>query len=58
MAKCPPTGPGLNRFYHEYPVLAEENHERRTYLLWMTDYFRAQLERTLGVLGIEVPQYM
>jgi hypothetical protein len=24
----------------------------------MTDYFRAQLERTLGVLGIEVPEYM
>jgi hypothetical protein len=24
----------------------------------MTDYFRRQLERTLGVLGIEVPTYM
>jgi len=24
----------------------------------MTTYFRAQLEHTLGVLGIEVPEYM
>jgi hypothetical protein len=24
----------------------------------MTNYFRAQLERTLGVLGIAVPEYM
>ena len=32
--------------------------EKKTFLLWMTDYFRAQLERTLDVLGIEVPEYM
>jgi arginyl-tRNA synthetase len=48
----------FNNFYHEYPVLTEENREKRTFLLWMTDYFRAQLERTLGVLGIAAPEYM
>jgi len=48
----------FNNFYHGYPVLTEENREKRTFLLWMTDYFRAQLERTLGVLGIQVPEYM
>jgi arginyl-tRNA synthetase len=48
----------FNNFYHGYPVLAEENRERRTFLLWMTDYFRRQLERTLGVLGIDLPAYM
>ncbi|HXF27780.1 MAG TPA: arginine--tRNA ligase [Bryobacteraceae bacterium] len=48
----------FNVFYHEYPVLHEESRERRIFLLWMTDYFRAQLERTLAVLGIEVPEYM
>jgi arginyl-tRNA synthetase len=48
----------FNTFYHDYQVLAEENREKRTFLLWMTDYFRAQLERTLGVLGIAVPDYM
>ncbi len=48
----------FNNFYHGYPVLTEENREKRTFLLWMTDYFRAQLERTLDVLGIAVPEYM
>jgi arginyl-tRNA synthetase len=48
----------FNTFYHEYPVLAEENHEKKVFLLWMTQYFRQQLVRTLGVLGIDVPEYM
>ncbi|MGH9628960.1 MAG: arginine--tRNA ligase, partial [Bryobacteraceae bacterium] len=48
----------FNNFYHSYPVLAEENRERRTFLLWMTNYFSSQLQRTLWVLGIEVPPYM
>ncbi len=48
----------FNNFYHSYQVLTEENRERRTFLLWMTDYFGVQLERTLGVLGIAVPKYM
>ena len=48
----------FNNFYHAYPVIHEENAERRAFLLWMTGYLRAQLERTLAVLGIEVPVYM
>jgi len=48
----------FNNFYHGYQVLTEENQEKRTFLLWMTDYFRAQIERTLSVLGIAVPDYM
>jgi arginyl-tRNA synthetase len=48
----------FNNFYHGYQVLTEENPERRTFLLWLTDYVRAQLERTLAVLGISVPAYM
>jgi arginyl-tRNA synthetase len=48
----------FSNFYHEFPVLSETDREKKTFLLWMTDYFRAQLERTLAVLGIEVPQYM
>ncbi|HEV2689863.1 MAG TPA: DALR anticodon-binding domain-containing protein [Bryobacteraceae bacterium] len=47
-----------SNFYHSYPVLTEENREKRTFLLWMTTYFRSQLERTLGVLGIAIPEYM
>jgi arginyl-tRNA synthetase len=48
----------FSNFYHEFPVLSESNPEKKTFLLWMTDYFRSQLERTLAVLGIEVPEYM
>ena len=48
----------FNTFYHDYRVLDEADAEKRTFLLWMTDYFRTQLERTLEVLGIEVPEYM
>ncbi len=48
----------FSNFYHEFPVLTESDPEKKTFLLWMTDYFRAQLERTLDVLGIQVPEYM
>jgi arginyl-tRNA synthetase len=48
----------FGNFYHEFPVLSETDREKKTFLLWMTDYFRSQLERTLAVLGIEVPEYM
>jgi arginyl-tRNA synthetase len=48
----------FNNFYHQYPIIHEENREKKVFLLWMTDFFRRQLERTLGILGIEVPEYM
>ncbi len=48
----------FNNFYHAYPVISEENRERKVFLLWLTGYVRDQLERTLAVLGIEVPEYM
>jgi arginyl-tRNA synthetase len=49
----------FNAFYHDYPILAEENPEKRTFLLWLAVYFKEQLERTLEqVLGIPVPDYM
>jgi arginyl-tRNA synthetase len=47
-----------SNFYHEYPVLSETDFEKKSFLLWMTKYFLEQLEKTLGVLGIEVPTYM
>jgi arginyl-tRNA synthetase len=48
----------FNNFYHGYQVLSEENREKRLFLLWITDYVRGQLQRTLAVLGIAVPEYM
>jgi arginyl-tRNA synthetase len=48
----------FNNFYHQYPVIHEQDREKKVFLLWMTDFFQAQLERTLDVLGIETPPYM
>ena len=48
----------FNNFYHQYQVLSEPDRERKIFLLWMTDFFREQLERTLAVLGIATPAYM
>jgi arginyl-tRNA synthetase len=48
----------FNNFYHQYPILIEENREKKVFLLWMTDFFRRQLEWTAGVLGIQIPEYM
>jgi arginyl-tRNA synthetase len=48
----------FNNFYHLYPIIHEENREKKVFLLWMTDFFRRQLERTLDILGIQVPAYM
>jgi arginyl-tRNA synthetase len=48
----------FSTFYQDFPVVTESNAEKKTFLLWMTQYFRTQLERTLAVLGIDVPEYM
>ena len=48
----------FSNFYQRFKVLDEPNPERRTFLLWMTQFFALQLERTLAVLGIAVPAYM
>ncbi len=48
----------FSNFYQQYPILIEENREKKVLLLWMTDFFRRQLERTAGILGIQIPVYM
>jgi len=48
----------FSTFYQDFPVVTESDAEKKTFLLWMTTYFRAQLEQTLAVLGIDVPEYM
>ena len=49
---------GFSVFYDGYPVIHEQDPERRAFLLWMTQYFNKQLAWTLGILGIPVPDYM
>jgi arginyl-tRNA synthetase len=48
----------FSNFYQKFPILIEEDREKKVFLLWMTDFFRRQLERTAGVLGIQIPEYM
>jgi arginyl-tRNA synthetase len=48
----------FSNFYEKYPIIHEENREKKVFLLWMTDFFRRQLVRTTGILGIQVPKYM
>jgi arginyl-tRNA synthetase len=45
-------------FYQKYPIIHEQNREKKVFLLWMTGFLRGQLERTLEILGIETPPYM
>jgi arginyl-tRNA synthetase len=48
----------FSNFYQKYSIIHEEDREKKVFLLWMTDFFRKQLERTAGVLGITIPAYM
>jgi arginyl-tRNA synthetase len=45
-------------FYHDYPVISEEDPDKRQVLKWATAYYVEQLDWVLGVLGIPVPEYM
>ncbi len=48
----------FSAFYDKYSVKAEPDPQRKAFLIWMTTYFREQLERVAAVLGIPVPEYM
>ncbi len=48
----------FSNFYQKYPILPEKDRERKVFLLWMTEFFRSQLETVLGILGIRTPEYM
>ena len=48
----------FSNFYQKYSIIHEENREKKVFLLWMTGFFRRQLERTAAILGIQIPSYM
>ena len=48
----------FNAFYHRYPILAEEDADRRRWRAAGVAYFRAQLTKALDLMGIEVPTRM
>ena len=49
---------GFNNFYHQHHILSEVDREKKTFLLWMVQFFAVQLSRVLDVLGIETPDVM
>jgi len=48
----------FNAFYHRYPILNEEQVDRRYWRAAAAAYVRAQLTRALEIMGIEVPTRM
>ena len=48
----------FNGFYHRYPILNEEKADARIWRAAGVAYFRAQLTRTLDLMGIAVPPRM
>ena len=46
----------FNNFYQKYPIIHEQDREKKVFLLWMTDFFRRQLERTGGDPGDSDPR--
>ena len=48
----------FNAFYHRYPILGEDDVNRKRWRAAGVAYFRAQLTRTLDLMGIEVPTRM
>ena len=48
----------FNAFYHRYPILNEEQIERKRWRAAGVAYFHTQLMRVLDLMGIEVPSRM
>ena len=48
----------FNAFYHQYPILNEEQADRKHWRAAGVAYVRSQLTRALDLMGIEVPSRM
>jgi arginyl-tRNA synthetase len=48
----------FNGFYHRHHILSEEDKEKRAFLLSLSELVRAQLVKTLGLMGIVAPEKM
>ena len=47
-----------NQFYHDCPVLREEDETRRSLRLCLTDVCARTVKTAMGLLGIRVPERM
>jgi arginyl-tRNA synthetase len=48
----------FNAFYHKHHILSEEDKEKRAFLLSLSNLVRAQLVKTLSLMGIVAPEKM
>jgi len=48
----------FNAFYHRYPILNEEDADRKRWRAAVVAYFRAQMTTALDLMGIQVPSRM
>ncbi len=48
----------FNRFYHDCPVITENDENRRAFRLQLSELTAATLKRSLGLVGIEAPERM
>jgi arginyl-tRNA synthetase len=48
----------FNNFYHQHHILNETDHEKKVFLLWMSQFFVRELTAVLDTMGIEAPEAM
>src|SRR5262249_43795497 len=48
----------FNNFYHQHHILSQSDRDKRTFLLWLAQFFASQLSYVLATLGIETPDVM
>jgi arginyl-tRNA synthetase len=48
----------FNNFYHKHHILSEEDHQKRAFLLGLSELIERQLVRALKLLGIDAPEKM
>jgi arginyl-tRNA synthetase len=48
----------FNLFYHRHHILSEPDAQRQSYLLFVVDLIRRQLEKALDLLGCQIPPKM
>ncbi|MDA1314191.1 MAG: arginine--tRNA ligase [Acidobacteria bacterium] len=48
----------FNTFYHQHHILNEPDARKKTFLLWMAQFFVRELTRVLDTMGIAAPKVM
>ena len=48
----------LNQYYHQYPIISEENKDLKDLRIALLIFFRENLSLLFGVMGIPVPERM